>query len=267
LQAFIADNHIAELTGLVAVLQQRVDQEVSLLQAYMKQWQQTMEQISTTRALRTQVEQGGDGAARSTMAALQVLKMSIYGMPPEKLQIEVRDIPQVTQQAMLADLDGLQKSLSSRLQDLEQQIATRSNQLHQQEIMTSTVVSPSNVLLTINQTYQEMQTLKAQLEAENARQLQLTQQRDLSWETFKTLSTKVEELNLARAAASSEVRLAATAVPNVEPVPGPRLSLATGAAGVAGLILGLLVALIADYLGQVPFLRRSRQPLGVVQEA
>lgn len=254
LEAFVANNHIDELTGLVTVSQQRINQEITLLQAYLEQWQQTMEQISASRALHEQVGAGGEGAARSSMAALQLLKMSIYGMTPEKFQVEVRDIPQVTQQAMLVDIEGLQKSLNARLQDLENQIAIRNNGLHRQEITSTVPISMSNSFPAISQTYQEMQTLKAQLEAENARQLQLTQQRDLSWETFKTLSTKVTELNLARAAASSEVRFAASAVPSIGPITGLSITLVTAVAGTLGLVLGIFAILIAEYMGKTPFL-------------
>lgn len=109
---------------------------------------------------------------------------------------------------------------------------------------------------TIKQLEQEKLSLKSQLETEKARQLRLTHERDLNWDTSKTLSSKVAELNLARAANSSEVRLAAPAVPPVEPVARINLPLVVAAAAVGGLIVALIVALFAEYLGKEPFLRR-----------
>lgn len=246
LEAFIANNRIDELTGLVTVLQQRVDQEVSLQKAYLLQWEDTQEQLTTVRALRTQVEQGGEGAARSNMAALQILKMSVYGMPPQGLQVEVRDLPDVNQQAMLADLDGLLQSLEERLVELETHIGSGGTPLGSTQGVTSTLTNP----------LENLRTSKAQLEAETAKRLQLTQQRDLEWDTYRTLSSKVAELNLTRAAASSEVRFGAPAVPPVGAVAGLSLLMGVGVAGVMGGIVAILVIFVAEYLGYTPFLLR-----------
>ena len=103
----------------------------------------------------------------------------------------------------------------------------------------------------------EIQTLTAQREAETARELQLTQTRDLAWSTFNTLSSKVVELNLARTAANSEVRLGAPAVTPVEPVRGQSLVTATALGGMMGLLLGVALAFGANYMGREPFLRRQ----------
>ena len=244
LETFTASNRIDELTGAVNILQQRVDQEVSLQKAYLLQWQDTQEQLATATALRTQVEQGGEGAARSNMAALQILKMSVYGMTPEGLQVEVRDLPDVNQQAMMADLDGLLQSLTQRLSDLETKIAAGGTQLGFTKGVTSTLTSA----------LENLRTSKAQLEAATAKQLQLIQQRDLNWDAYKTLSSKVAELNLTRAAASSEVRFGAPAVPPIDSL--QRISLLIGvlSGGLVGLFLSIFYAFFAYYLGKVPFL-------------
>lgn len=244
LEAFIASNRIDELTSLVTVLQQRIDQEVSLQKAYLQQWEDTQEQLATVRALRIQVEQGGEGAARSNMAALQILKMRVYGMTPEGLQVEVRDLPDVNQQAMLTDLDGLLQSLEQRLIDLEAEVIAGGTQLGSMQTVTSTLASALT----------NLRTSKAQLESETSKQLQLTQQRDLAWDAYKTLSSKVAELNLTRAAASSEVRFGAPAVPAVDSVQRIGLSLTVGASGLIGLILAVFYVFLANYLGKMPFL-------------
>ncbi|MBX3012071.1 MAG: hypothetical protein KF832_11220 [Caldilineaceae bacterium] len=244
LEAFIATNRIDELSSLVTVLQQRVNQEVALQQAYLRQWQLTQEQLNTVQALRTQVEQGGEGAVRSNMVAIQVLKLSIYGMAPENLQLGINDLPEVNQQAMLADLAGLWQSLEQRLATLNAQVIAGSAQLDATQSVTSTIAGALDSL----------RISKAQLETETAKQLQLTQQRELTWETYKTLSSKVAELNLTRAAASSEVRFGAPAVPPVEEVAKISLILAVVASGALGLMGAIFYAFLANYLDKPPFL-------------
>ena len=253
LETFIATNRVDALTNLVAVLQKRVNQEVLLQEAFLNQWQEAQEQLATARALRVQVEQGGDGATRSSMAAVQILKMSAYGMAPENLQIEVRDLPEVNQQALLTDIDGLITSLDQRLKDLALAIGSRSDTLNQAEGAATQTDSTSVQDPTAGLAYQQLRDAKAQLEAETARQQQLIQQRDLSWETYKTLSNKVAELNLTRAAASSDVRFGAPAVPSVNSVQRINLVLGLVIGGTFGLFLAVLYAFLVDYLGKTPF--------------
>lgn len=104
----------------------------------------------------------------------------------------------------------------------------------------------------------EIQLLQAQLEAERSREQQLIQQRDLAWETYITLSNKSAELNLAQSATNSEVRLAAPAVPPVEPEPGISLALSLIAATLIGLFLGILVAILGHFLNYKPLLRHGQ---------
>jgi uncharacterized protein involved in exopolysaccharide biosynthesis len=251
LETFLASNQIDALSSRVTMLQQRVNQEVTLQQGLLQQWQAAQQQLNTARALRLQAEQGGEAAARSNMAALQVLKMSVYSLPPERLTVEVRDVPQVTSAGMIADLEGLIVSLEGQLQTLETQIAALSTQ---SEGAVAAQGSISGTTPSLLQIFAELRTLKSQLEAETARQLQLTQQRDLSWETYKTVNSKVAELNLARAAASSEVRFGAPAVAPVEAVKRFGLILGTVGAGLVGLFVAVFYTFLANYLGRAPFL-------------
>ncbi|MEZ4682168.1 MAG: hypothetical protein R2932_48980 [Caldilineaceae bacterium] len=247
LEAFTANSRIDELNSTVSVLQQRISQEVLLQQSYLAQWQATEEQLETGKALRNQIAEGGEGATRSSMVALQLLKTSAYGRPPADLQIELRDLPQVNQEEMLADLDGLLYSLEQRLTDLEAQIATGGT------IFTPTGTTTS----TVSSTLENLRTIKAQLEAENAKLRDLTQQRDLDWEAYKALSSKIAELNLTRAAASSEVRLGAQAVPPMEPT--RRIALLTGimVASPVGLLFALIIVFVLNYSGRQPFFTRN----------
>lgn len=168
-------------------------------------------------------------------------------MPPEDLQVEVRDLPEINQAAMMADLAGLTQSLEQRLVDLETQIAAGRTHLGSAQEATSEMVGVLTAL----------RTSKSQLEMETAKQLQLTQQRDLTWETYKTLSSKVAELNLTRAAASSEVRFGAPAIPSINAVRKISLVLGVIASGAVGLILAVFYAFLAHYLGRAPFLGQT----------
>jgi len=110
---------------------------------------------------------------------------------------------------------------------------------------------------TLAQLESRLQALQSQLEAENARNQQFIQQRDLSWDTFKALSTKQAELVLERAAANSEVRMGTPAVAPDRPIPGVSLLLSVALAGVVGLLFAIFLAFLLEYLGKKPLFTRS----------
>lgn len=242
LEEFVATNRIDELNAVVTVLQQQVSQEVSLQQALLAQWQKAQERLNIAETLYDQVEVGGEGAVRSAIPALQTLKISTYGMSSDQLQIEMRDFPELTVEAMLTDIAGIQSSLEAQIQETEAQIAANSNQMRSDTAESEAFQS----LL------QELRETKATLEAEQARQRQLNQQRDLNWETFRTLSNKVAELNLTRAAASSEVRFGSEAVAPAEPTRRISLSIGVLVAGFIGLFLALMMVIISELVGTRP---------------
>lgn len=133
-------------------------------------------------------------------------------------------------------------------------------QLQGLEDIPSYTAAAEPLIQAVNTLDREIQELEAQLESESARELQLTQQRDLAWTTYDTLSNKAVELRLTQSAANSEVRLAAPAVQPVEPVPGTSITTAVGVAGLAGLMLGVFIAFLASFMDQQPPLnRRARR--------
>ncbi len=87
----------------------------------------------------------------------------------------------------------------------------------------------------------EVLTLTTQLEAEQARQRELTQARDLTWGTFTTISQKVAEARIAAAIGGGEVSLASRASVPTEKV-GPKLTQNTALAGAVGLMLSVAAA-------------------------
>ena len=99
---------------------------------------------------------------------------------------------------------------------------------------------------TITQLEEQLRTLQGQIEVERGRNLQFTDERDLTWESVKALSNKQAELQLARAAANSEVRLSGQAVPLDEPVPQVSLAMSLVLAAAVGLLLGIATAFLRE---------------------
>ncbi|HAJ34947.1 MAG TPA: hypothetical protein DCL15_04540, partial [Chloroflexi bacterium] len=109
----------------------------------------------------------------------------------------------------------------------------------------------------IVQLEERLKTLQSQLEEQSAISQQVTQLRDLAWESYTALSNKRAELVLERAAANSEVRLGTAAIPPDEPVERISLSLSVLLAGVVGLLLAVFVAFLLEYLGKPPLFTRT----------
>jgi uncharacterized protein involved in exopolysaccharide biosynthesis len=102
----------------------------------------------------------------------------------------------------------------------------------------------------IVQLEERYKTLQSQLEEQSAISQQVTQQRNLAWESFTALSTKQAELKLERAAANSEVRLGASAIAPDRPIAGISLIMSALLAGVVGLLLAVFLAFLLEYLGK-----------------
>lgn len=111
--------------------------------------------------------------------------------------------------------------------------------------------------IVIAQLTEEIQALRAELAAEESRQLMLTQKRQLALDTYNTLTSKVVELRLARAAANTEVRFGSPAVAPTTAVPEVSIGLVVTLAGLLGLIVAFFGATIAHLLGRKPLMAPS----------
>lgn len=109
----------------------------------------------------------------------------------------------------------------------------------------------------ITQLEDRLKTLQSQLEEQDAISRQVSQLRNLAWESYTALSNKRAELTLERAAANSEVRLGAAAIPPDQPVERVSLSLSVLLAGVIGLLLAIFLAFLLEYLGKPPLFTRT----------
>jgi uncharacterized small protein (DUF1192 family) len=169
LEIFLASSPIDELNNRITVLQEQINREVALVQAYWEDWQKSNEHLNTAQSLLTQVEQGGEGAARSNMMALQLLKMSAFSNLLTTQQqsgpvIEVRDVPNIAQAAMVEDLASFIVALEEMRANLEQSIA------ESQVRLGSNATSDEGATSTepITGLYQEIRTLRSQVVAETA---------------------------------------------------------------------------------------------------
>lgn len=105
----------------------------------------------------------------------------------------------------------------------------------------------------------KIQALSAELEAEYALERQLTQRRDLAWNSYDALSNRIEELKLERTASNREVRVGTPATAPLQPVSEFNPLLLGVLGGVIGLLAGCVYAYLATYLGRKPFLTRSAE--------
>jgi uncharacterized protein involved in exopolysaccharide biosynthesis len=124
--------------------------------------------------------------------------------------------------------------------------------------MTSDTEESTRVAAYIADLNREIQALQAELSSEKARETMLTQQHKLAWQTYDTLSNKVVELRLARAAANTEVRLGNYAITPTKPTEAASLSLAMIMAGLVGFVLSIVFVTVAHILNWHPWLSRSQ---------
>jgi capsular polysaccharide biosynthesis protein len=207
------------------------------------------------------------------------------------LQIQLDADSALSRDELLADIDALVKALGEQRGELELQIAApgellanadksaylghaargadapteqaslsgQSNSEANAAGATSAsiaIVGPDLLDSTVYDLEQAIRSLRAQLETEGARYRQLVQARDTTWDTLKTMSSKVTELALARAAGGSEVRLAAVAVPPAQPEGYGEMKVVI-IGGMLGLLAGVLIALVANSFGIQRFFSRG----------
>jgi uncharacterized protein involved in exopolysaccharide biosynthesis len=191
---------------------------------------------------------------------------------------------------LLADIDALVDALERRRSELELQIAAEGQQLATADTSASlgqaagsgdasglqasdqtnagmeaagatglpTSIGAADLFdSTVSGLEEEIRGLRARLEVEEARYKQLVQERDLAWDTLKTVGNKVAELVLARTVGSSEVRLASPAVPPAEPEDAGAVKAAV-LGGIVGGLVGVFIAIVANSFGIPPFF--SRRP-------
>jgi capsular polysaccharide biosynthesis protein len=104
------------------VFEEQVARDQENLRISYSNWVTATHALENARALRTQVEQGGDGSAASSALAVQLLKINVYSGLPEQFQLQLTQPPAITAEGLIADLDGLIISLEAHQTQLQTQV-------------------------------------------------------------------------------------------------------------------------------------------------
>ncbi len=219
-------------------------------------------QLVDVRRMQDQLNEGGD--PESNALALFLLKSAIFetsGSLPGNLQLSLDGPIAQAQETQIADLRALEASLIRQIATLDATITQDYETLTQNTTYGYEAIVVDDPEDFVNATRDglqaEVQNLRAQLEAEQARERELTAQRDLAWESYQTLARREAELRVDRELPESEVRLATPATVPLSPVSPQRLR-NTALAGAVGAMLGVGVAFLFSYMGQKPFLSKAR---------
>ena len=149
--------------------------------------------------------------------------------------------------------NGLSASIYARYRDLFEV-----GELARLAQANASAASDTDIATMINDLNREIQTLRAELAAQESEQQVVTQNRDLAWNTYNTMQNKIVELTLARTAPNSEVRLGSQAVAPRRPLPGQELPVVVGVAAVVGFMLAILGVTVAHVMGKAPLLAGRR---------
>jgi uncharacterized protein involved in exopolysaccharide biosynthesis len=227
--------------------------------------------LEDARSMRDQVRAGGEAAAASNGLALQLLKTQAFALSaglPVQLQIQTGLAAAVVGAAtQLTDLEALIGALEKRDIAVTSAVAAQTQALLSAQGGSAIAATATFTMPAASQAVAALQaqvrTLRSDLEQVKATWHTLTQNRDLAWETYSTLSNKQAEVTVAAAISGSEVRFALPAVP-----PDKRSSsrlLPVLVAALVGLLLGAMAAYAVEYLlagGPPPRNRLWRWVLG-----
>ena len=170
-----------------------------------------------------------------------------------------------------ADIEALDQALRSWLAHLDQTIAGQSADLSRTGFYRTFPATTSGAsgpptprdgaapaVPSIEGQYEEIRSLEARLEALNKRKEQLTSHRDRLFTTLDVLRNKEAEFRLAAAVSQPELRVASPAVqPLPIPTVGRHLLPPALISAIVGVMLGVAVAFIGNFLGGRPFLVRD----------
>jgi uncharacterized protein involved in exopolysaccharide biosynthesis len=272
LVAFTGANRIAELQMAIAETEQTLDaaaaaQVESRLAAFVGEHNEGIESLAAlhatrrrlvrlledARALETQLATAGNVASPSDAVALTLLKAQVYAWPEPTTVTETRPIDLQFQigsadaaPVRAEDVHAVTVAIEARIASLDAAIATW-QQGQPEEATLQTLRGGGALDAVIAPLHEELRSLQAQLEAEKATLQELTQTRDLAWETYTTVARKVAELNVGAAVQGTVVRLAAPAALPTEPV-SRQLVQTVALAGAVAFMLAVGVAFVTNLL-------------------
>jgi len=248
-QTLINQYEAEQTTSRGHSLSQQLQNRRQILTGYYSELAIIEQLLDDARTLREQVQYESASTAANTGNALALLLLrsqAFAGDAGANVQLQI-SLAQSAEPITTADVDSLIAVLESRQVKTQVRIDTLAAQLLTDPQVSAEELSQDDPISQLIEQYSnEALALTAQLEAEQARQRELTQARDLTWETFTTVARKAEEARIATASGNGEVSLASRASVPTEKV-GPKRALNTALAGAVGLMLSVFGALAMNW--------------------
>ena len=178
------------------------------------------------------------------LMALQSKVLAASASLPLQLQLNLADLSE--QSTSVDDVDSLIEVLKTRQEQIEKSIAERSIALTQDAGDAGLGLNLEKLTKTIADLDAETLILEEQLEAQKAKQRELKQIRDLTWENLSTIQRKLAETELTSQTTDTQIRIAASAVVPEKPTSSGRL-MNTAIAGILGAMLAIFVVFAKEY--------------------
>jgi uncharacterized protein involved in exopolysaccharide biosynthesis len=265
---FTADNQIASLEQQSAEKQALINelqtnQQAAHLEALKSERLMLAQYYATARrlelllenakSLKVQIQQGGASSATADELALALLKAEAFagsGDLPANIQIQIDlnegEVPDSASQ--IAEVDALIEALEERIAGIQTAIE------EQESLLSSGEYDLLDNSLAFDETIERLQEEERQLQVllakERSREKELTQARDLAWDTYSALETKAAELRIAAEIADVEVRFASPAIAPAQinsHSTSSNLARNVSLAAAVGLMLGVGTALFLQY--------------------
>lgn len=283
-QAVLMEQYLgAYNTAMTTPLNKELEARINLLAQLYAARVENQRILEEAQALRAQVARGGDPSARSNSLALVLLKAQAFSSSsnlPGSLQLVLGGVGDLGQGAFgqVLDLDALIAVLEEQGKRLEEEIARETQALQSGQWAQSPALDGKNHPLQrlaaqawtdlfnlkdmsdlipavedtafvrlIAQYTAEMDQIRAQIEQAEARKRELTQRRDLAWDSYTTLSRKYAEVSIATTVTGSTVRFAMPASRPISRTVSRPLIIAL--AGLLGLFGGVFAAFLLEWLG------------------
>jgi len=220
LARFMGDNQIEALT-------KEIEDKKGTLSDYYAAKRQLDRLIADAEALQDHLRKGTSSSVTADALSILLLRASAFTLLSPGLPAQL--------QLSLEQAAGTGSSAEEQVRDLDTLIAVL--EARREEVQT---------LIDEGALQQEILQLQEQLEREQARKRELTQARDLAWETYQTLARKEAEVQVATQVTDTEVHFAVPAVEPKHPV-APKKKLNVAIAGVLGLMVGVFGAFAVEY--------------------
>ncbi len=241
IETFIGSNRIATLQNQIKAkndllgvyldavspsdsIKLQVDNRQQSLSNYYDNLLKIEQWLNDARALREQVQADtrSNAADLSNTLALISLRGQVFGgSSPLQLQVS---LDTENEGVSLANVEALISVLETRQLTTQAQIQDLSTTLVTEDLGELTITDDHPVSQRMAELNAEISNLEAAKESEEAKRRELERARDLSWETYQTLTRKQAEQEIATLTTGTEVRLASSAIPPEDPVGSQNLS-------------------------------------------